>query len=375
MLKFIFKTFFIFGLMTSSALAGKLIFDARIDGQSQTYNEAANSAGLGNSNFRYLVRTARLDYSTAFNERTSVRGRLILNTNQGNVNTRDSMNNFVDLFFINHKVTDHLDLTAGKFSSEMGGWEHQITSADVYLFSNAYSGGLSDLNTQTKAIYNAQTGQTISTFSWANTGTTRYYTGVKFTQKWDDQEMALHSADLTADDNTGATSSQTRTLTGLVYKGSFADKFVQPILSYHEGHLPGFTSDSKAKFMTAGLRFNCDEHIIDADYIQNLFEARTTPSGGGAKDDSITSALLGWKKTFGLWTPQIKVESSVMKAAETKIYDVLGYGLALEYRPVAEESFRYHLAYNSKEYSPASGDKMNLQEIIFGARIGADILK
>ena len=366
---------FLLCLISAPAYAGKLIFDARIDGQSQTYDETAKAAGWGNSNFRYLIKTARLDYSNAFNERTQVRGRLILNTNQGNVNTRDSMNNFVDLFFVNHKMNDDLDLTAGKFSSEMGGWEHQNSSPDVYLFSNAYSGGSQDLNAQTKSIFTAQTGQTIGSFSWANTGTTRYYTGLKLTNKWDRQEIALHSADLTADDNTGTTSSQTRTLTGLVYKGSFVDNFVQPLLSYHEGHLPGFLNESKVKFTTAGLRFNFDKNILEIDHIQNLFEARTTTSSGAVKDDSIQSTLLGWKKTFGLWTPQIKFENSLLKAAETKIYEVMSYGLALEYLPEADPQFRYHLAYVSKEYSPNSGSKMKLQELLFGVRIGADILK
>ncbi|MES3038024.1 MAG: porin [Bdellovibrionota bacterium] len=362
-------------LASSPAFAGKLLFDARLDGQGQTFNNEASSATLGHDNFRFMMKTARLDYQGNLNDKTNVRARAILNTTQGAVQTRDNLNGTVDLFFVNHKVQDNLELTAGKFSSDIGGWEHQLSSPDVYLFSAAYSGGSSDLNTTTRTLFAGRTGATIGTFTWASTGTTRYYTGAKLTHKVEGHELAIHTADLTADDNVGTTSSQTRTLTGLVYKGSFSDKLIQPLLSYHEGFLPGGGSDAKVIFANAGLRFNFDDNVIDLDYLTNTFKSRTAVSTGGFKDDAIRSTLLAWSKVYGQWTPKVKLESSEMLAADQKIFDVKGYSVALEYRPEVEENFRYHVAYNAKEYAPITGSSLTMQEVVVGTRIAADILK
>ncbi len=283
----------------------------------------------------------------------------------------------MDLFFVNYKFMDGMDLTAGKFASDMGGIENQYASPDMYLFSEANTGVSTNLNTNTKAVYAADSGKTAAAFTWANTGITKYYTGVKVAYKIADQEIALHSADLPADDTTSGNLSQTRTMTGLVYKGSFMDKMVMPIFSYHSSLLPGASSgsvDAKANFIAAGVKFNVASQIIDFDYLSNSFSSRTT-SAGSDETDTVQSMTLGWAMPMDNLTPRVKIESSKLSAAATKIYDVTGAGVALEWKPVKEENFRFHTAYNMKSYKPVSGDTIAYNEFMVGMRINADFLK
>ncbi len=366
-------------LMTGSLAqaAGKLNMDARIDAQGQSYNDAAKTAVMGHDNYRYYLKTARLDYQNSLNEKTSFRGRLVLNTTQGTVNSRDNLNNTVDLFFVNYKLADGMDLTAGKFTSDMGGLENQYSGADVYLFSEANGGVSSKLDTNTKAVYAADSGKTAAAFTWANTGITKYYTGVKLAYKFSDQELALHNADLPADDTTSGNASQTRTMTGLVYKGSFMEKMLMPIFSYHTSLLPGASSgsvDAKANFIAAGLKVNVASQVIDIDYLINSFPSRTT-SAGSDETDTVQSTTVAWSMPMDTLTPKVKIESSKLSAAATKIYDVTAAGVALEWKPVKEENFRFHTAYNMKQFKPVSGDTIAYNEFMVGMRINADFLK
>ncbi len=363
-------------LMAGQAYGGKLIFGARVDALRQQFNDDAAASALGNNNFRYTFKTARLDYSNNLNDKTNVQARLTLNTDQGAVNKRDSLNNFVELFFINHKLVEGLELTLGKFSSDMGGTEFQYASADVYQFSSAYSGGPA-IDGFARTAFNTKTGNSLSaSWTWTGTGTVRYYTGAKATYKFCDQEVAIHTANLSSDELTAGTSSQTRTLIGGVYKGNFLEKKIQPILSFHEARLPNTAgTDAKLTFLAAGLKLTIANHTFDVDYLVNNFKDRTALTNGNLESDHIDSILVGWSKSFNQWSPRLKFESSRLKVAGEKIFDVLGYSAALEWKPVPEDNFRYHLAYNGKSYKPDSGNTLTSDEFLLGVRIAADILK
>lgn len=367
-------------LFPSLTLAGKLSFDTRIDAQNQEYDAAARTAGLGTSNFRYLLKVARLDYLNNLNEKTNFRGRLVLNTNQGTVNKRDSINNTVDLFFVNHRLNDQFDLTMGKFSSDMGATEQQYPSADVYLQSAANAGFPSELNTSSKNLFSLKKGTSLSgsSWTWANSGIVKYYTGAKLNYKFDEQEFSLHSANLSDDDNTSGTFSQTRTTTGAVYKGTFADKKIRPILSYHEAFLPTAPSanlSAKATYIGVGLKLEIQTHTFDLDYLNNNFKEKTLLSNGNHEDDNIRSINFGWSMPYEDYLIKLKTEQSEIVLANEKVFDISACGAALEWKPKKEDTFRFHLAYNHKSYLPVSGETQILQEIIFGTRINADFLK
>lgn len=370
-------------VLSSSANAGKLLFDGRLDYQNQSYNDAGTGS-LGQPNTRYLIKAARFDYSANLSEKTSVRGRLILTKNSSAPTVRDAMSDFVDLFYINYKFVDSLDGTFGKFSSEMGGTEHIFNSSpDVYYFSTAYEGLPSGLDTLSKSVFATQAGGglTIPGTLGGVPGTLRYHTGAKLTYKVADQEVQVQSANLTADEVSGSSSTQTRTLMGVVYKGNFLDKVLQPVVSFHEAYWPGTTNSSaKVTYMSAGLRTSFAGHLLEADYISNGFKGRTKISNGEFRDDSINTILAHWSMPItlpcGQLAPHLKAEQSMVKVAGEKIYTVTGFGAAVEFKPVKDENFRYHVAYNNKTYSAASGDlSPNLQEVLVGVRIAADILK
>jgi hypothetical protein len=77
---------------------------------------------------------------------------------------------------------------------------------------------------------------------------------------------------------------------------------------------------------------------------------------------------------------KLMVESSQAKTgAATQVnYKFMGYGLAYEYKPMADTNFRYHVAYTSRTAS--NGDISGYQDrienhVIFGAKLLADFLK
>lgn len=384
-------------LSAEASMAGKVLFDGRIDAQGTSANGQAVTTGQSRTSFRYLLKTARIDATTDFNDKTSARIRFGFTQNLGNQTVRDTSTALADYFLIKHKLNDNTDITLGKFHSDMGGFEHANPSADVHYFSQNNTGVLTNttFDTYTKTIVTARSGKSIiaasavssgpgvtstPAWTWSGTGIVKSYAGVKLSYKIAGQEIVLHNANLSADDigNTSQ-STQTRTLVGAVYKGNFMEKSVQPWLSYHDAFLPGAPSgsiDAKATYTAAGVRGNIDNNLIDLEYLSNVFKDRTLVTGNELQTDSIITTQLSWRKTWGLWTPTIKYEKSELTAAGTKVFDVTGYNVAFEWRPVSEENFRYHLAYNNRAFAPTNSDSSIVsEEVMLGMRIFADFLK
>ena len=75
------------------------------------------------------------------------------------------------------------------------------------------------------------------------------------------------------------------------------------------------------------------------------------------------------------WTPKVKIETTAVNVAATKAADVLGVSLIGEYKPVAENDFRYHVGVNQISTTPNGGDAAVTQTVIAGIKLGADFLK
>ncbi|MBL7670493.1 MAG: hypothetical protein JNM39_08400 [Bdellovibrionaceae bacterium] len=360
-----------------TAHAGSISFDTRADLLSNDYDNASTSA----DNTQFKLDTVRLDSKGKLNDSVSYRLRLRFNEDRsttGTVSKRDSTGADLDLAFVTNKFNDSMALTVGKFATDMGGYEGSVSGADLYMktIGNGGGRGIGD----------------------------KYYTGTKFAYSFADQEVALHVANQTADAsglaNDGTTTgafNQNKFMTGLVYKGTFMDKALTAIASYHtqEGRFnssagaptaPG-TDDPKYKntYMAVGAKYDTDMFTVDADYLMHTLGGYTVAYSAtqAAKDDTLNTMQVGFAYKMDQWTPRLKIESSTATKASATVadtkYTYTGTQLAIEYKPVKDDMFRYHLAYWSRDTKtdvPSSASVTTTDKfIVLGTRIMADFLK
>lgn len=342
----------------SVAFAGSLSMDARADLETSSPNDAAKAAGAYNYS-RFNMQTLRFDGKGNFSDATSFRLRFRLNNgSQTTTNSRDSLSNVVDFGYIQHKVMDNLSFQLGKFGTDIGGIEGMTSGADLYFTSQGYSDG----------------------------SALRYATGLKAIYMMADQEIDLMVMNESVDaDANGATSggfNQTRNAAGIVYKGSFMDKSLMPVLSYHEDNLqPTDTTgvaalvDKKNTYATVGVKYDMAPIFVELDYLYNTYKNKTF-----ADETDKTSTIVG---TLGYrmenFVAKLKGEGSeaeVFSAASTSTKTKYsGYQAAVEYLPTNDKNFRYHVAYVSRDTKPETGDTRTTQSVFVGTRLFADFLK
>ena len=371
--------FFAFALMailSTVAHAGSLNFDFRFDYLSEGYNDDAVTAGAGANNSRFMVQTGRLDYKGKLNEDTSFRVRARLaGKDQGAVSKVDNANITLDYAYIANKTGDTV-LTVGKMNSDIGGFEGITTGPDLYLLSEAYNG-----TTYLKSV---------------NTGFVNliYAPGAKVAYTSGNHELSVMA--FNANSNVGRNTvndlyettgtlgtgkpNTTTMLVGVVYKGWFMDKNLGVMLSQH---METLAKDTSGTFTAAGLQYKMDKTMLQFDYLINS-TAYVPSSGPTTATDKITSMVLKLTYDFNeLSDLQLKVVSSQEDLDPTGALvaftnKFMSYGLAYEWKAKKDDNFRYHLAYNSRTFSPdskISALSPNQTQLILGARIYADFLK
>ncbi len=274
---------------------------------------------------------------------------------------RSGLNNGVKAAYVTHMPAENVGLTLGKFFSDIGGWEGQPSSADMYITSQ-YQGMAPD------------------------------YNGVKLAWSNDMMSVALHYAH--KDDSPAGQYENTGALAGLVYTGWFMEKALGVMASYHAGKVdekvavgvPASEKDITENFATVGVKYDAQPVVVSLDV--NMYALENAIMGSYVADASktaLTSLVLGAGYNLGNLTPKLQVSSEVadykpseatalnpnVKTTTTKI------GLALEYKPVAESDFRYHVAYTTANAkTDISGSEAQIENhFIIGARFSADVLK
>ncbi len=351
---------------------GSLNLDLRTDMTSQSYNDAAKAAG-GVSNYRFNLQTARLDYKGTLNESVTYRVRArIAGKDQGLVDKRDSTNPTLDYAYATHKMSDTFKLTVGKLSSEIGGFEAVMPGADNYYNSEAFA-GTSYLG-KTAASGNA---------NLAGFANLQYLTGAKLTTTFDTQELSLIVTDL--DTRVGRNTSsgsgdvlengktaQNKSLLGLSYRGTFLDKQYSTYASYHAETL---AEDISAEFIGAGVQWNSNPFMVQLEYLANNSQFLL---GTTVLKDTLSSVQLrtGYnideQTVIGLRATASEEKIDAATAVKNKYTTV---GASVEFKPKAEDVYRYHFAYNARTVKTETGDDRNLNEVIVGMRINADFLK
>ncbi len=370
--------------MATSAQAGSLSADFRVDYNSTSYNDdamTASSSLLGNSGYRF--HTGRVDYKGQMGEDVSYGIRLRFDKDKSTVNKRDKVDSNVDVAYVSNKFNDMFTLSVGKMGTGIGGFEGNTAGPELYLTSANYAGtgllgGTGSSNKSLKSSLLYSTGVQAE-FKFAEGQVVQLQA---FNQEG---SVGLGYGATNGDDasGTGAGYAQQDNLFGLLYRGSFMEKTMNVIASYHTEELG--VKDNKASFASLGFEYKADGLTAQLDYNMNQFQvyssATLTPK------QSLNTAVLTLKYKMDNWTPMIKAAMATEKydassatgitADTTNTYT--DYGAALEYAPNKDQMFRYHVAYNSRTMKPdsvlAANNTRNLQEVIVGTRIKADFLK
>lgn len=355
--------------LSTTAHAGSINLDFRGDMNSSSYNDAAKAAiaGLGDSS-RFYLKTGRIDYKGAVNEDLTFRVRIAFTKSTAVIN-RDTTQTAVEFAYLTHKLSDSFSLSMGRLSSEIGGFETATSGADLYMTSENYA----------RSILARGASNNAGTLSML------YVTGVKATFSAWGQDLHIIAADNMASDPvaTGTTTSvQNRGFLGAAWKGSFLEKQIGTSLNYFEmspqnGAGAQAGGSNKSSFMNAGVRYNGEAielpFVISADYHLNTYKQDSS-----GNEDKLSSIVAKFAYTgMEQWIPRLEYFTSEDKraigTATTDKYD--GFGAVVEYIPKKENTFRYHIAYNSTTMKPEVGDDMTKQEIIVGTRLLADFLK
>ncbi len=332
--------------MASSALAGSLSLDARVDYNSTTYNSEATASDYS----KFYMKTGRLDYLGKLNDETSFRVRWSF-TKDPNPQKRDSLPQGIEYAYINHKMSENFSLTFGKMASEIGGFEGLTSGADLYLLSEAY--------TRTD-------GNSDRIGTMFGTTDVLYMTGVKAAYSFEGQSFSVAGFNPEADDTDAAAKlDQNYSMFGAVYRGAFMEKALQVIASFHEAKS---SDDNKNDYYAVGVKWDAAPITASLDYV--VTQQKT------AADDNHIASIVGKLAYTGMenWIPRLEITSSQSEVASVK-NTYMGYGIVAEYVPKKEETFRYHIAANQIKESPDAGDDLERTEIIVGTRLLADFLK
>lgn len=343
----LFGSIFIFG---SSVIAGGITFDSRYDSVSASYNGAALAAGSKNSS-SFQGSRLRLLFQSNINEELAGKVRLNLLSANEAPNSEAKFSKYVDYAFLTHQIAEHIYITAGKVIALIGGREAIVNPGDYYFVS--MSGG-------------EILGRPL---------TSLWPVGAIIGGQFDNQKIELLVANTTSDD---ASTGQTRSMLGVSYLGSFFEKSVQPILSYHADAESENTQ--KRSYLAAGSKFIFSDFDLDLDYLVNQKGYKTWIANSSKE---LTSLVLSLRYKYSpAWHFIFKGDSSTDKIAtsagispsfnDTK-YSQLG--VSAEYYPYADIKFRYHLAIIQKSTKPEAGERQSEQKIIAGLRLVHDFLK
>lgn len=330
-------------LVGSFAWAGSWNYDFRGDMTSTTYNDAAKTASSGQDNYKFNLQTLKVDGKGEIEK--SIKYRLRFRFDKAvSITSRDSTSDMVDLAFVSHSPTENLWLTVGKFGSDLGGFDNVASGANKY-FETLYYDSI-----------------------------TKYYTGAKVTYMLDDHEFNIHTANLDSDSTgTGGKFNQGRTYLAAVFKGSFLEKSLLPMLTYHTSNPQG-SGDKKNTHIAFGVKYQQPAFYAMADYLMSTKKDDTTVG----KEDTMNTVVLEAQYKDWIIMPKFKGELTNAKtfpaAVESKVATTT-LSLALEYQPEKDQEFRYHVAYTTRNTKPESSDARVTNTLLAGMRLSADFLK
>ncbi len=249
----------------------------------------------------------------------------------------EPVSNFVDTAFITKTFGPGFSATIGKQAVLVGGRENDWSGSDMYAFS-AFNDGIP------ANLVGLSLGYTVA----EQTFYIQHLEGVTTTLK--DKKVS-----------------------GVAWYGNLMNKMINPIVSYHK-----IGTDRVGQYdilMAAGLQFNMDMFLVEADYL-----TRTNENGGlnasAAVADAELKSMVGHVRynheNFRPFVKYIKEDGEGNYAlggtAVEQERSVMEVGL--EYVPNKDEAMRYHVVYNTAKVENSTGAALEEKEktIIAGVK-------
>lgn len=365
--------------MATSAMAAVTI-DYRSDWKSlQDYKGTANQDLSGYSEFR--VTRARAKMSHKLSDTVTFNGRLNF-LGASTAPTKDGAGGLFEYGWISHKAHDMLMVNFGKIVFAKGGTENYL-----------YGGASGD------TYFN----------SFTSLAQLPYGMGLGLDVYFAENQILTVGAI-----NNEDTNATTQKKTGLIatYRGDFMDNMLKVIVMYNQTSVgqPGMMNGGANAVITSNER-NLNHTSLSAQIkpIANLvvnldyYNSVCSDCGGNGKSNTSllptgpvfaagtagkslasTSTVLEVRYTFDQWTPVAKYEMSSLTddGTATATGDATSSirnrtGVALEFKPKADEAFRYHFSWDSQvDTGKASGALSVTQNTyMFGVRGFFDFLK
>lgn len=294
------------------------------------------------SNSRFRTSFLRLVTEAKLNDTT--KAKLTLDLTDSDTTRDNNLSDFVDEAFIT-KAMGPLSVMVGKQPVMTGGRENDYSSRDVYL---------------------------TSTFFAVNTNSN--VTGVSAGYSMAGQNLYLQYLQ---QEDTKAAPLTDKKIVGAAYYGEFMDKMLMPIVSYHQigTNRPG----NNDTMMSAGLRLNVANFMVEADYL--MLEQERLTTAGDAELESMVFHVRMSHENFQPFAKYIiedgkKGYGGIIAGASES--ERTAWEVGLEYVPNKDEDFRYHVVYNNAEAerkSPAPTAKVETQTIFAGVAFNYNILK
>jgi len=327
-----------FALTTSSVMALDTAMDVkgRFD---YIHSETENTPGSKTSSGILTTSYLRLITLSKVNETTSLKLALDF---QPTSTVDNGLSNTVDTATLT-KTVNAFSFIIGKQAVLTGGRENDYSGRDIYLYSKF-------VDSVTKNL----TGLSVA-YTFA--GHDLY---LQYLQQTDSTKNPLVD----------------KKVVGAAYYGSFLDKMIMPIISYHK---LGTNRPGAYDIQTAvGLRFNVQNFIVEADYL--MLEQEKTATG----DKELTSIVGHVRYVYGGFQPFVKFIKDDGKKGYAGIIsgadksERTSFEVGLEYVPNKDEDMRYHVVYDnmkSEQKSPAPTSEVKEQKLFAGVAFNFNILK
>lgn len=328
-------------ISSSLSVAGSVNFDFRFESDSASYNTAAKTAGAKESS-QFLMRTGRVDFKGLLNKDISYRLRLRIDRDSETTQHKtDNFSTQVDYAYIQHKILERFALTAGKFASEVGSIEGNMSSPDIYMPTQAY-----------KAI---------------SANNFLYVSGAKLTYSQGEQDASVFMVNQSESQST----EQTKLAYGIVYKGSFLEKTLTPVAGYLSDEKQGTVSGAKltTTISSLGIKWDPQPYYLSFDYIVYAQKNITAVD----VNDTATTMVFDAGYDFEGVIPKFKYELTKKTGSAKEQYD--GVVVGVEFKPYPEDIFRYHVMVTQMNIKPDVGDSRFEQHLLVGTRIYGDFLK
>ncbi|AUN97147.1 hypothetical protein DOM21_15935 [Bacteriovorax stolpii] len=299
-------------------------------------NPGKDSSGVLTTSYLRLVTDAKLN--------DTMTAKLTLDFQEADSSKDNGLTNLVDEAFLTKTFGYGFSAMVGKQAVLTGGHENEYSSRDIY----------------TTSIHNDSIAD--------------YLTGVTVGYAVAEQNIYLQYMQREDSKQTPFTDKK---VVGAAYYGSFMNKMIEPVLSYHkQGTTRAAAYDT---FMSAGLRLNVAQFTVEADYL--VLEQEKLTAAGDAKLKSIVALVRYNHENFKPFAKFIKEDGEkgfdgiVTGSNES---ERTAWELGLEYVPNKDEDFRYHVVYSSsesKQTKPAPTSKVEEQKIYAGIAFNYNILK